>query len=87
MAMPTDLLQQVMVAVQDVARAINTVVAPDGIALSQFNGEAAGQTVFHYHQHLIPRWHGQARGSHGAEKGDADDLRALAERIGAELDW
>ncbi len=27
----------------------------DGINILQNNGEAAGQTVFHYHVHLIPR--------------------------------
>lgn len=30
----------------------------DGINLLQNNGEAAGQTVFHYHMHLIPRYKG-----------------------------
>jgi histidine triad (HIT) family protein len=30
----------------------------DGINLLQNNGEAAGQTVHHFHIHLIPRFHG-----------------------------
>ncbi len=28
----------------------------DGFNIVQNNGEAAGQTVFHYHMHLIPRY-------------------------------
>jgi len=30
---------------------------PDGINVVQSNGAAAGQDVFHYHVHIIPRWH------------------------------
>lgn len=29
----------------------------DGLNVVQNNGEAAGQTVFHFHMHLIPRFH------------------------------
>ena len=34
------------------------VLKPDGINILQNNGEAAGQTVFHYHIHVIPRYVG-----------------------------
>lgn len=34
----------------------------DGLNLVQNNGLAAGQTVFHYHLHLIPRYEGDAVG-------------------------
>ena len=87
MDMPPALLQTVGLAVQDVALAIRAALAPDGIALSQFNGEAAGQTVFHYHQHLIPRWQGQDRRSHGKDQADSDELNAVAALIRAELPW
>lgn len=33
----------------------------DGYNLVQNNGEAAGQTVFHFHMHLIPRYAGEER--------------------------
>lgn len=29
---------------------------PDGLNILQNNGEAAGQTVFHFHMHLVPRY-------------------------------
>ena len=85
--MPAELLQTFIVSVQEVARAVNATIRPDGIALTQFNGAAAGQTVFHYHQHVIPRWEGQERRSHGRDQADPEELRAVAAEIRAVLGW
>jgi histidine triad (HIT) family protein len=41
---------------QRVAAAVQHALNPDGINIMQNNGAAAGQTVFHYHVHIIPRW-------------------------------
>jgi len=41
-----------------VARAIRDAFAPAGLSVYQANGKAAGQTVFHYHVHLVPRYEG-----------------------------
>ncbi len=38
-----------------VARAIRGAFSPEGLSVYQANGKAAGQTVFHYHMHLLPR--------------------------------
>ena len=38
-----------------VARAIRDAFRPAGLSVYQANGEPAGQTVFHYHVHLVPR--------------------------------
>jgi histidine triad (HIT) family protein len=38
-----------------VARAIRDAFAPAGLSVYQANGKAAGQTVFYYHVHLLPR--------------------------------
>jgi histidine triad (HIT) family protein len=38
-----------------VARAIRAAFSPEGLSVYQANGKAAGQTVFHYHVHLLPR--------------------------------
>lgn len=38
-----------------VARAIEKAFAPEGLSQYQANGKLAGQTVFHYHVHLVPR--------------------------------
>ena len=39
-----------------VARAVRNVYSPEGMTLYQANGAAAGQTVFHFHLHLVPRY-------------------------------
>src|ERR1700689_5315288 len=48
-----DALAAIMVATQRIARAVRLALKPDGIMVSQFNGSAAGQTVFHLHVHVI----------------------------------
>lgn len=67
--------------VQRVARAIRSALAPDGIRIVQTNGAAAGQTVLHYHVHLIPMQEGQRIGTHGRAPAKPDDLTLLAARI------
>ena len=39
-----------------VANAMKKTLGYDGLNVVQNNGEAAGQTVFHFHMHLIPRY-------------------------------
>jgi histidine triad (HIT) family protein len=39
-----------------IAKAMYEAIKPDGIQVTQSNGAAAGQDVFHYHMHLYPRW-------------------------------
>jgi histidine triad (HIT) family protein len=80
-------LNAVMATVQRVARAVKAALNPDGILISQFNGSAAGQTIFHLHVHILPRWNGVEMGRHG-EGGMADPvaLAALAARIADRLD-
>jgi histidine triad (HIT) family protein len=68
-----------------VAHAIRAAIAPDGLGVFQLNGAAAGQTVYHYHMHLVPRWQGQEFKLHSRIRGDADALRATAEKISAAL--
>lgn len=55
---PPETLAHVAQAVQHVALAIRAGLQPDGLNIVQNNGAASGQTVFHYHVHLIPRWDG-----------------------------
>jgi histidine triad (HIT) family protein len=76
-------LAGVAAASRRVAHAIREAIAPDGIGVFQLNGAAAGQTVFHYHMHLVPRWHGQEFKLHSRIRGNAAALRATAEKIAA----
>lgn len=57
----------------------------DAVQIMQLNGAAAGQTVFHYHVHVIPRWTGQALSAHAREMTDAEVLEPIAAKIRAAL--
>ena len=85
--MPAEKLGPYMQAVQKVARAVESALTPDGLVVTQFNGATAGQTVFHLHFHIIPRWNDVALGRHSfGEMADMGVLGALAERIKDKLD-
>jgi histidine triad (HIT) family protein len=79
-------LPAVHLLAQRVARAQRRALALDGLAVFQLNGAAAGQTVFHYHAHLVPRAAGSELRLHGREEADAARLEALARRIEAALE-
>lgn len=54
--MPQDLLADAAVVAKKVASNIKDKLSCDGLNLVQNNGEAAGQTVMHFHLHIIPRY-------------------------------
>ncbi|NBH82769.1 HIT family protein [bacterium C-53] len=54
--MPDDLLQKAIVLAKKMAVRMTDKLNCDGFNLVQNNGETAGQTVFHFHIHLIPRY-------------------------------
>lgn len=68
-----------------VAIAMDRALAPDGLMMFQLNRAAAGQTVFHYHAHLVPRSAGSELRIHGRGKVDEAVLTAIAARIAAAL--
>ena len=65
-----ELPEEVAAKAMKVAKKVGTVLAEglscDGLNVLQNNGEPAGQTVFHFHMHLIPRWKGDAKKIHRA---------------------
>jgi histidine triad (HIT) family protein len=84
--MPTDMIGPYMERVQKVARAVTKAMTPDGLQIMQFNGATAGQTVYHLHFHLLPRWEGRQLLGHGqAKMADKEALAQLATRIAASL--
>ena len=76
-------LQAVIAQSKPLAEALRSVFDSDGIAVIQLNGEAAGQTVFHYHMHLIPRNTGEPFGIHGKKQAAAEVLAGQAARLAA----
>ena len=83
--MSEDGLKEAIVRVQRIANAVKTALDPDGIVLTQFNGAPAGQTVFHVHFHIIPRYEGRPLGEHAGRQADVEELKVLAGKIKAAL--
>lgn len=83
--MPGQALRDVAGIAGRISRAIRQVLAPDGLNVTQANGSAAGQSVPHYHVHLVPRTTGVRTRMHGSNRADDVELAALAERIAAAL--
>lgn len=80
-------LARLTAAVQRTAKAVVQALNPDGFSIMQYNGDAGGQTVFHLHFHIVPRWADRPMKGHGhAPMADPETLRALADRIAAALD-
>jgi len=80
-----DGLSAMMATVQKVARAIDKALAPDGILLKQYNRAAAGQSVFHVHFHIVPRWEGEPLAPHGKVMVEAARLEPIAAKIRSAL--
>lgn len=59
---PNALVSALWQTITDVGRALNQVLLPEGMNVISSAGEAASQSVFHVHVHLVPRWHGDAIG-------------------------
>ncbi len=77
-------LSAVILTVQRVARAVRSALKPDGLVVTQFNGSAAGQTIYHLHFHIMPRWEGVPVGRHaGGARADPKELAELAAQIAA----
>ena len=56
--MPEDVLSKAICLAKTFGEKLVKALNADGLNLVQNNGLAAGQTVFHYHLHLIPRYEG-----------------------------
>ena len=66
-----------------IAHTVREELQCDGVGIFQLNGAAAGQTVFHYHMHVIPRMAGSDLTIHSRDPGDPAELQAMAERLHA----
>lgn len=78
-------LQNVAIALQRMARAVMKAFDAEGVLIKQYNEPAAGQTVFHTHFHVIPRFKDVALKPHGGRMADPDLLSDHAFRIKAAL--
>ena len=78
-------LAAMMATTQKLAKAVDKALKPDGILLKQYNRAAAGQSIFHVHVHIVPRWDGVPMAPHGKVMVDAATLEPIAAKIRSAL--
>ena len=75
----------VLMTAKKVMQAQREVFEREGIIQMQLNGAQAGQTVFHYHVHLIPSSIHEL-GRHAVTQADADKLADMAKQLATAID-
>ena len=78
-------LAAMMATTQKIAKAVDRALCPDGILLKQYNRAAAGQSIFHVHFHIVPRWEGVPMAPHGKVMVEAAKLEPIAAKIRSAL--
>jgi histidine triad (HIT) family protein len=88
-SLPTDLGCRIMETAIKIANAIKVTLTPEGLNLVQANGNIAGQTIPHFHMHIVPRYKNDAitfTFGHGTVSTDIDELDKVASQIQKGLD-
>ena len=70
-----------MAVVQHLTRVLVDELEPAGVQIAQFNGAPAGQTVFHLHMHIVPRYAGENLHMHARAKAETAVLEELQARL------
>jgi histidine triad (HIT) family protein len=81
-----DDLTHAILVVQRVARAVKKAFDAPGVLIKQYNEPAAGQTVFHTHFHVVPRFEGVALKPHSGAMADPKLLAEHAAKIKAAIE-
>ena len=77
-----EVAEKVFVLASRIAKAMKKVLKCDGINIVQNNGEIAGQTVFHFHMHIIPRYVDDGQNINWVPGTSTDEERAeIAEAV------
>lgn len=80
-AVSDEVLQHLILQTRRIARAIDEVFQPEGVMIMQLNRAGAGQSVFHLHFHVIPRWGGLQQRFHARDLADPETLADHAARL------
>ena len=84
--LPADALVATILTTQRVARAVKKAFDAPGVMIAQLNGRGAGQSVFHIHFHIVPRYEGIDLKFHAREMADPKLLAEHAAKVRAALD-
>ena len=84
--LPPESLAATILATQRVARAVKKAFDAPGLMIAQLNGRGAGQSVFHIHFHIVPRYEGIDLRFHARDMADPQVLAQHAAKIRAALD-
>ncbi|ACK49717.1 histidine triad (HIT) protein [Methylocella silvestris BL2] len=71
--------------VQKIARAVKAALGAEGLTILQYNEPAGGQTVFHLHVHIVPRWSHVELRKHSGEMAKPETLVPIRDKIVAAL--
>ena len=80
-----EVLAETIKRVQMLAQSVMTAMGADGFRIAQFNEEAASQTVFHLHFHIIPAYEGVPLRRHADDEADHAKLAEQAKKIAASI--
>lgn len=83
--LPDEDASKIMVVAKKIATALKKAYHCDGINILQNNGEAAGQTEFHVHVHVIPRYENDTVNIGWEKLGMPEDVSAMVKKIQANL--
>ena len=81
--LPEEYAREIFVVAKKCAKVLKETLQCDGLNVLQNNGEVAGQTVFHLHVHLIPRYKDDQVKIKWAPHEETDDITVVAEQIRA----
>ncbi len=84
---PEEKAAKAMLLAKKMATVMTEALGCDGFNIVQNNGEAAGQTVFHFHMHLIPRYKDDEAGF-GWKPGELDEKtkQEVLEKVAAKME-
>ena len=86
--MPEVMGSRIMSTAIEISKSIKSNLSPDGLNLIQSNGLAAGQTVPHFHLHIVPRYNGDPvvlRFGHHNMPAKTEELELIAHQIRSAL--
>ena len=78
-----EVLSKAMVLAKKMAVKVKKATGCDGVNIMQNNEEAAGQTVFHFHMHIIPRYDGDKALSYKTMKQTDEEFAEMRQKITA----